>query len=212
MRDRNKSAAISLSLLLLTGCATATDELTSNRNSTDTAGVQSFLRETALENWESTDVKYADIDASISNPPALKDTKGPLSDADFNLWKADMLDTWKELKTKEQLNLMCQFWYEGWLDSDQSFSKHFTESRNQLLALGLIVESIDEIRILEDNRNSIFYPRQGQPFTLFKCGATVVYKLERGVFAPPADSTIAFIYWLNNGKVESTFQVHSNDK
>ena len=195
-------------LIGLSGCSEDQTVNSSSRIGNDLPNVQNFLRENAISIWDPTS-NLRDVDVIIKSPPALKNDQGPLPSEEFQLWKTNLLEPWKDIKTKDNLNFMCQIWYEGWIGSDQAFSKYFVESRNQLSALGLTVESIDEIRMVEDNRDSIFYPQQNAPFTLFKCGATVVYKLDRGIFSPPANSTISFVYYLDNGKVASNFQVKS---
>jgi hypothetical protein len=195
-------------LIGLSACSEDQPINSGSRIGNDLPNVQNFLRENAISIWDPTS-NLRDVDVIIKAPAAVKNERGPLSPDEFNTWKTNLLEPWEGIKTKDNLNFICQLWFEGWIDSDETFSKYFIENRNQLRALGLSVESIDEIGIIEDNRNAIFYPQQNDPFILFKCGATVVYKLDRGVFAPPAKSTISFVYYLDNGKVASNFQVKS---
>jgi hypothetical protein len=160
-------------------------------------------------NWE-TSLPKNSIFGETANPSYPTSEKEPTENDEANIaWRAKIAEQWKGLEGQKNLNYMCELWFEGWQGIGDSFSDFFIEHRAQTDAMGIKIETIENIKMIEDNRKTINFPKPGKQYSLFTCEATIVFRLARPGLTKPYKSTISFVYWLENNEVKSSFSVNA---
>jgi hypothetical protein len=196
-----------VSITLLSSCSASDEIKFSDQRQGPLEIIQSKLRSQALDNWEKnlpTYVSKNDLPApSQSNEPSEPAKNDPVTVA----WREKIGESWKDLQGQKNLDFMCQLWFEGWLGLSESFADMFKEHRAKTEAMGIKIETIENIKMIADNRKTINYPQPGKQYSIFTCEATTVFRMARPGLTKPAQSTISFTYYLENNQVKSRFSV-----
>ena len=197
-----RSATILASVLLLSGCASEGDLEALNSSRTNVVKVQEKFRESILDSY----VDNAKQELVIAEAISPTDTNYQEAEVtpELKAWRDELSDDWKELKFN-QLDLMCELFFQGLVDDESRFADIFKSSRDQLASQGTEVYSITNIRMREDNRKTIQFPTEKSSSSLFVCSSRIVLKLSIGDYTQPLDSTLAWNYYLSGGERKFTF-------
>lgn len=197
-----RSATILASALLLSGCASEGDLEALNSGRTNVVKVQEKFRESILDSY----VDNAKEELVIAEAISPTDTNYQEAEVtpELKAWRNELSDDWKELKFN-QLDLMCELFFQGLVDDESRFADIFKSSRDQLASQGTEVYSITNIRMREDNRKTIQFPTEQSSSSLFVCSSRIVLKLSIGDYTQPLDSTLAWNYYLAGGERKFTF-------
>jgi hypothetical protein len=197
-----RSATILASALLLSGCASEGDLEALNSGRTNVVKVQEKFRESILDSY----VDNAKQELVIAEAISPTDTNYQEAEVtpELKAWRDELSDDWKELKFN-QLDLMCELFFQGLVDDESRFADIFKSSRDQLASQGTEVYSITNIRMREDNRKTIQFPTEKSSSSLFVCSSRIVLKLSIGDYTQPLDSTLAWNYYLSGGERKFTF-------
>jgi hypothetical protein len=197
-----RSATILASVLLLSGCASEGDLEALNSSRTNVVKVQEKFRESILDSY----VDNAKQELVIAEAISPTDTNYQEAEVtpELKAWRDELSDDWKELKFN-QLDLMCELFFQGLVDDESRFADIFKSSRDQLASQGTEVYSITNIRMREDNRKTIQFPTEKSSSSLFVCSSRIVLKLSIGDYTQQLDSTLAWNYYLSGGERKFTF-------
>ena len=197
-----------LSILLVTSCTSDQKDGQLAQRQGQLEQLQFALRENAVSEWEANLPKTLGFGESLDPSAAPVTEKVVSSDTKSVEFRKKIAKDWKALQGQKNLDFMCQLWFGGWLGIDDTFAKDLAETRAITEAMGIKIETIDNIRMAEDNRKTINYPLPGKKYNLFVCEATTIFKLARPGLTLPSRSTIAFIYYLNNGDIKATWSAN----
>jgi hypothetical protein len=197
-----RSATILASALLLSGCASEGDLEALNSGRTNVVKVQEKFRESILDSY----VDNAKQELVIAEAISPTDTNYQEAEVtpELKAWRDELSDDWKELKFN-QLDLMCELFFQGLVDDESRFADILKSARDQLASQGTEVYSITNIRMREDNRKTIQFPTEKSSSSLFVCSSRIVLKLSIGDYTQPLDSTLAWNYYLSGGERKFTF-------
>ncbi len=191
-----------LGVVFLSGCSTEGDLEALNSGRTDVKALQERFRESILSTYVD-DTKDELIIAEAVSPNNANFQEAEVT-PELKAWRADLQEDWKEIKNN-QLDVMCELFYEGLVDEAARFADVFEYARNQLASQGTQVYSIRNIRMREDNRETIQFPTEQVSSSLFVCSARIVLKLTNGTYSQPLDSTLAWNYYLAGKERKFTF-------
>jgi hypothetical protein len=196
-----------LVLVLTVSCTSTSDVQPSSQRQGQLIDIQLKLRETAMQQWESDLPKFAPTEELATPSPTDQSTEKVAYDEKTVAWRASIAEPWKDLQGQKNLDFMCQLWFEGWLGIGDTFADTFAEHRARTEAMGLKIETIEAIRMAEDNRKTVNYPSVGKQTKLFICEAITIFRLARPGLTQPARSTISFVMTLVNNEVKANFSV-----
>ena len=205
MKKPFKSVLFSLSIVLLTSCTTDRENEQLAQRQGQLEQIQFALRENAVSEWEANLPKSAPSREFFDRSAAPITEKVVRSDTQSVEFRKKLAKDWGELQSQRELDVMCKLFFESWLGFGDTYAKEMAEMRAVTAALGIKIETIENIRIAEDNRKTINYPMAGKKYNLFVCEATTIFRLARPGLTLPSRSTIAVVYYLNNGEIKVTF-------
>ena len=191
-----------LGVVLLSGCSTEGDLEALNSGRTDVKVLQERFRDSILSTYVD-NTKDELIIAEAVNPNNANFQEAEVT-PELKAWRAELQEDWKEIKNN-QLDVICELFYEGLVDDAARFADVFEYARNQLASQGTEVYSITNIRMREDNRETIQFPTEQVSSSLFVCSARIVLKLTNGTYSQPLDSTLAWNYYLAGKERKFTF-------
>ncbi len=191
-----------LGVVFLSGCSTESDLEALNSGRTDVKALQERFRDSILSTYVD-DTKDELIIAEAVSPNNANFQEAEVT-PELKAWRAELQEDWKEIKNN-QLDVMCELFYEGLVDEAARFADVFEYARNQLASQGTQVYSIRNIRMREDNRETIQFPTEQVSSSLFVCSARIVLKLTNGTYSQPLDSTLAWNYYLAGKERKFTF-------
>lgn len=192
---------IFLGATLFSGCTSEGNLKAFNSGRTDTQLIQERFRDSILSAYVDDTQEELVIAEAVS--PNNVDYQEVEVTPELKAWRAKLQEDWKELQTN-QLDVMCELFYEGLVDEAARFADIFESSRAQLASQGTEVYSVNNIRMREDNRETIQFPTEQASSSLFVCSARVVLRLTNGTFSQPLDSTLAWNYYLAGGQRKFT--------
>ena len=195
-------ATILVSALFLTGCSSEGDLEALNSGRTNVVHVQEKLRESILRMYVD-NTKELIVIAEALSPTDTNYQEAEVT-PELKAWRDELSEDWKDLKFN-QLDLMCELFFQGLIDDESRFADIFKSSRDQLASQGTEVYSINNIRMREDNRKTIQFPTEQSSSSLFVCSSRIVLKLSNGNYTQPLDSTLAWNYYLSGGERKFTF-------
>jgi hypothetical protein len=193
--------------IFLTSCSSGDEILTLDKRQGQLELVQSKLRDYAMESWEANLPLYNSNNNLPLEAQGTEPSEPANDDPSTVAWREKIGESWNEIQGRKNLDYMCQLWFEGWLGLGDSFADMFKEHRAKTEAMGIKIETIENIRMAEDNRKIINFPKPGKQYSLFTCEATTVFRMARPGLTKPARSTISFTYYLENNEVKSRFSV-----
>jgi len=191
-----------LGVVFLSGCSTEGDLEALNSGRTDVKVLQERFRDSILSTYVD-NTKDELIIAEAVNPNNANFQEAEVT-PELKAWRAELQEDWKEIKNN-QLDVICELFYEGLVDDAARFADVFEYARNQLASQGTEVYSITNIRMREDNRETIQFPTEQVSSSLFVCSARIVLKLTNGTYSQPLDSTLAWNYYLAGKERKFTF-------
>lgn len=195
-------ALISIIALVLTGCASRNMEVPFNSGRTDSNLVQAKLREVILARYQESEKAPETIKAKTISKDDV-DYVEAQETPELLAWRKDINKTWGQIDD-DKIYMICEFMYQGLYDENATFGSYLSATRKQLVADGVSIHSIENIRMREDNRKTIQFPTEKQNSVLFLCSAQIVFKLPNGNFSSPQDSKIYLLYYLYQGKNQFT--------
>ncbi len=198
----NAFIVVILSTLLLTGCASEESSSVLNSGRTDISSIQESFRGKILASYDEIETTELAIAEAIS--PTDASLKNVQETEELKAWRAEISGPWKDLQNNQR-DTMCEFFYQGILDESSDFAFIFVEANKQFKREGTVIHSINNIRMREDNRKTIQFPTSEYSSSLFVCSSRIVLKLSNGYFSQPLDSTLAWNYYLSEGKPKFTF-------
>jgi hypothetical protein len=193
--------------IFLTSCSSGDEMLSLDKRQGQSELIQSKLREYAMQSWESNLPLYNSNDNLPLESPPTDQIEAANNDPSTVAWREKIGEDWKNLQGEKDLNFMCQLWFEGWLGIGDTFADLFKEHRARTEAMGIKIETIENIRMAEDNRKIINFPKPGIQYIIFTCEATTIFRMARSGLTKPARSTVSFTYRLENNEVKSRFSV-----
>jgi len=196
------TATILSSALLLSACASEGDLEALNAGRTNVVQIQEKFRESILEGYVDNTTQEVVIAESVS--PTDTDYQKAEVTPELKAWRNELRDDWKDLKDN-QLDLVCELFFQGLVDDASQFADIFKDARDQLASQGTEIYSIKSIRMREDNRETIQFPTAQSSSSLFVCSSRIVLKLTNGDYTQPIDSTLAWNYYLAGGERKFTF-------
>jgi hypothetical protein len=205
-----KSIKLSVTLfvsIFLTSCSSGDEMLSLDKRQGQSELIQSKLREYAMQGWESNLPLYNSNDNLPLASPSTDPVEAANNDPATVAWREKIVEDWSDLQGEKNLNIMCQLWFEGWLGIGDTFADLFKEHRARTEAMGIKIETIENIRMAEDNRKIINFPKPGKQYSIFTCEATTIFRMARSGLTKPALSTVSFTYRLENNQVKSRFSV-----
>ena len=209
MKKPTKFFCLALTTALLVGCNSSENIKGIELRQGELQLVQSKLREIAMEKWESNLPKYLSND-DLPKPEEENQTEQqPKYDAATVAWRESIGEQWKEIQGQKNLDFMCQLWFEGWLGLGDSFADLFAEHRAKTDAMGIKIETLEDVKMVADNRKTINYPKPGEQSRLFTCEAITVFKMARPGLTKPAKSSISFVLKLVNNEIKASFSVQA---
>ncbi len=191
-----------LGVVFLSGCSTESDLEALNSGRTDVKALQERFRDSILSTYVD-NTKDELIIAEAVNPNNANFQEAEVT-PELKAWRAELQEDWKEIQSN-QLDLICELFYEGLVDEAARFADVFQSTRSQLANQGTQVYSISSIRMREDNRKTIQFPTEQVSSSLFVCSARIVLKFTNGTYSQPADSTLAWNYYLAGKERKFTF-------
>jgi hypothetical protein len=226
--------AVAILTLFLTGCTSEGDSQALNSGRTDVSKIQENFRGDILDDYLDTgqdeliiakapspkinENNKVDLNPKVSAKDTVKKESGtnPKVSAKDTVNKesevSPELKAWRTLIGKEfdaiqsnQLDLLCDFFYEGLVDKSSSFAKLMVGITQQLESQGTTVYSITDVQMREDNRKTIEFPTAQYSSSLFVCSSKVTFELPIGGYSAPIDSTLSLIYYLSDGQKKLTF-------
>ena len=195
-------ATILVSALFLSRCSSEGDLEALNSGRTNVVHVQEKFRESILNLYVDNTKELLVIAEAIS--PTDTNYQEAEVTPELKAWRDELSEDWKDLKFN-QLDLMCELFFQGLIDDESRFADIFKSSRDQLASQGTEVYSINNIRMREDNRKTIQFPTEQSSSSLFVCSSRIVLKLSNGYYTQPLDSTLAWNYYLSGGERKFTF-------
>ena len=196
------TATILSSALLLSACASEGDLEALNAGRTNVVQIQEKFRESILEGYVDNTTQEVVIAESVS--PTDTDYQKAEVTPELKAWRNELRDDWKDLKDN-QLDLVCELFFQGLVDDASQFADIFKDARDRLASQGTEIYSIKSIRMREDNRKTIQFPTAQSSSSLFVCSSRIVLKLTNGDYTQPIDSTLAWNYYLAGGERKFTF-------
>jgi hypothetical protein len=196
------TATILSSALLLSACDSEGDLEALNAGRTNVVQMQEKFRESILEGYVDNTTQEVVIAESVS-PTDTNYQKAEVT-PELKAWRNELRDDWKDLKDN-QLDLVCELFFQGLVDDASQFADIFKDARDQLASQGTEIYSIKSIRMREDNRETIQFPTAQSSSSLFVCSSRIVLKLTNGDYTQPIDSTLAWNYYLAGGERKFTF-------
>ena len=196
------TATILSSALLLSACASEGDLEALNAGRTNVVQIQEKFRESILEGYVDNTTQEVVIAESVS--PTDTDYQKAEVTPELKAWRNELRDDWKDLKDN-QLDLVCELFFQGLVDDASQFADIFKDARDRLASQGTKIYSINNIRMREDNRKTIQFPTAQSSSSLFVCSSRIVLKLTNGDYTQPIDSTLAWNYYLAGGERKFTF-------
>jgi membrane-bound lytic murein transglycosylase len=195
-------------VVLCSGCSSDRNLTAFNSGRTDVQLLQERFRDSILSAYVD-NTKDELIIAEAVSPNNANYQEAEVT-PELKAWRAELQEDWKELQNN-QLDVMCELFYEGLVDEAARFANIFEYARGQLESQGTEVYSVNNIRMREDNRETIQFPTEQASSSLFVCSARVVLKLTNGTYSQPLDSTLAWNYYLAGGqrKFTITFKLKS---
>jgi hypothetical protein len=203
MKKTFKYTLFFLSIFLVTSCTSDQKNGQLAQRQGQLEQLQSALRENAVREWEANLPKSAPYGEFLDPSAAPVTEKVVSGDAKSVEFRKKVAKDWEDFQSQKYLDLMCELWFDGWLGIGRpsTFAKQLAETRAFTEAMGIKIETIENIRMAEDNRKTINYPLPGKKYNLFVCEATTIFQLARPGRTLPSRSTIAWIYYLNNGEL-----------
>ncbi len=144
-----------LGVVFLSGCSTESDLEALNSGRTDVKALQERVRDSILSTYVD-NTKDELIIAEAVNPNNANFQEAEVT-PELKAWRAELQEDWKEIQSN-QLDLICELFYEGLVDEAARFADVFQSTRSQLANQGTQVYSISSIRMREDNRKTIQFP------------------------------------------------------
>lgn len=191
---------------LITGCASQNMETPINSGRTDISQIQSKMRTQILSRFiEKEEPEY--LSTKIVSKDDVEYVKAEET-PELLAWRADINKTWGAIDD-DKIDLLCEFMYQGLYDETNSFASYFVETRKKLAADGISIYSINNIRMREDNRDTIQFPTEEQASLLFVCSSQIVFKFPNGNLSKPQDSRVNLLYYIFNGKRQFTINFSS---
>jgi hypothetical protein len=209
MKKSFKILCLAVSTGLLTSCTSSDANQGSELRQGELQLIQGKLRELAMERWESNLPKYFSGDYLSKTEEENQTKQKPNYDAATVAWRESIGEQWKEIQGQKNLDLMCQLWFEGWLGLGDSFADMFAEHRAKTDAMGIKIETLEDVKMAADNRKTINYPKAGEQARLFTCEAITVFRMARPGLTKPAKSSISFVLKLVNNEIKASFTVQA---
>jgi hypothetical protein len=207
MKNRIKFLCLAICTGLTASCTSIDQNQSIEQRQGELQNIQGKLRELAVDRWESNLPKYFSAD-DLPKPAGEKQSEQqPNYDAKTVAWRESIGEQWKEIQGQKNMDLMCQLWFEGWLGLGDTFADMFAEHRAKTDAMGIKMETIEDIKMVADNRKTINYPKPGEQSQLFTCEATIVFRMSRPGLTRPAKSSISFVLKSVNNEIKASFSV-----
>ncbi len=207
-----------ISLFILTACTAQDKTNVLNSNRTDIEDLQQSFRDSILSKYEEEEISDVPTIADASDSPAANKRKPadasdspaankrkPADASDLMAWRKEIGESWTGLR-ENQLDSMCEFFFAGIIDESSALANTLESVRKQLADQGVEIYSVKEIKLIEDNRETIQFPTKDFSSSIFVCSAQIVLKLSSGNYTQPLNSTLSAIYYLSGTEKKFTFQ------
>jgi hypothetical protein len=181
-----------------------------NRDEIKSLMIANYLSQFNIEEEAPDFIPESSSNATVNHQPVAQATSDK-SDEFVRAWRAKVADPWLEFKDSD-LDKICEFFYEGLSDPENSFAKFMSNAKSQFEAGGIVIHSINKIRMAEDNRQTIKYPTAEFSSSLFVCQADIVFKKLNGTFTAVQDSSLAWNYYIKGDETPFAFTFKSFKK
>ena len=172
--------------------------------------IANYLSQFNVEEEAQDYIPESSSNATVNHQPVAQATSDK-SDEFVQAWRAKVAGPWLDFKDAD-LDKICEFFYEGLSDPENSFAKFMSNAKSQFEAGGIVIHSINKIRIAEDNRQTIKYPTAEFSSSLFVCQADIVFKKLNGTFTAVQDSSLAWNYYIKGDETPFAFTFKSFKK
>ena len=217
-KSRNSIFVLLMSLILSSCGSVSFENLSARRASPES--IQESLRERAYSLWDqkfiinngSNEVNSTvgfDSNTSLDTAPEVDNSAPP--GVDINMWRTEISEPWAEIPT-DKFQVMCDLWFSWLMDPNQldgNLKRSFATLRQNLQQISLIPYSYDQVTLIQDNRKTIPYPKEGVPSYLVTCRAEVTFETTFGAFNR-VYVYLSAIYELRNGEATFIFPSYSS--
>lgn len=197
----NLTLIILISTLILTSCSATSQQLPLNSGRVNVDSIQQEFRSQILLEFQETEKPSLKIVEPVAPEQNLDTSSDP--SLELKTWRVEISESWNEIPN-DKFYVVCQILYEGIFDAEATFAKFFSEVRDQFQRDGLTVYSLTDVKLSADNRKSIQFPTSEYSSSLFICSSQISLKLSNGNILPSQKSTLAWNYYLSDGKIKST--------
>jgi len=196
---------------LLTSCSSNLDDDFDAPN-VSAEQIQSALRSKAYASWDSqfvnqkTSWNNLDNRSPISTPSFEtndEDSKSLLSDAEVAAWRKAQADELEGLPT-EQLGIMCEFFFQSFIQPKPGDDLGFTPIVERLKASGLTPYAVENVALLQDNRKTMRYPTENSPSFMLVCESDIKFRDTSGIIKR-GKAYISWAYILVDGEAKFNF-------
>ncbi len=195
----------------LTSCSSNVDNDFDARN-VSVEQIQSALRSKAYASWDSQFVNqktsWNNLDnkspiSSLSSENNDEDSQSLLSDAEVAAWRKAQADELEGLPT-EQLGIMCEFFFQSFIQPKPGDDLGFTPIVERLKASGLTPYSVENVALLQDNRKTMKYPTENSPSFMLVCESDIKFRDTSGIIKR-GKAYISWAYILVDGEAKFNF-------
>ncbi len=190
-------------LLVMTSCGSSNDAAVLNSGRTDVESIQASFRESVLSAFdvnEQDDLIIADVQDSPAQIGSRNESKETLA------WRATVVEPWEGLEPGK-VNQACELFFSGLIDPSSGLGDVFKSSRERLVTEGKIIHSLEDVRMVADNRKTIQIPTAEASSALFICESTVVLKLANQNLSAPQTLRFSWNYYLAGQEIKWTFSL-----
>ncbi len=210
---------ITLLFSLLSGCSSIDDE-NQLTNKVNPERIQEALRSKAYSSW---DQKFQIGQGSGENLPSVDFESSEISGTsnnidnfapegiDINQWRKEISSPWAEIPD-DKFDFLCKVWFDWFMDpisAGGNIGERFQYIKDNLKQMSLVPYAFDQITLIQDNRKTIPYPREGKPSELVVCRAEVTFETTFGTFNR-SHVYLTAKYVLIDGKAVFSFPNYSS--
>lgn len=206
-----KLLIVTLLISQLTSCSSESAPSQSIR-SIDSSQIQKALRTKAYSQWDAQfpSDKVSWNTYSNRSPVAINELNdentqevSSLTDQEIASWRKSQADTLEGIPSS-QLQLMCEMFFEDFMQLDAKSNWGFKSVIDRLKATGLTPYSVTGASLLQDNRETMEYPKIDKPSFMIVCGADIKFRDSYGKFRR-GKAYISWAYVLVDGEAKFNF-------
>jgi hypothetical protein len=194
-------AVFFLSSILLTSCSSTTSNDPLNVGRINVDFIQESFRASILSQYQR--IEEVELIIPTTEKPKVNSNQTQEISNELQVWRDSISEPWKEIPD-DKFFMVCEILYRGIVEPDSQFAKFFRQVQNQFERDGVTVNSMVDVKLLEDNRRTIQFPTADFSSSLFVCASRMTLKLANGDITSPMQSTLTWNYYLDGSEIKYT--------